>query len=176
MRNVFHFNIFQNNVDFIINIILQKIVRGCEVIFFYCRYEKCIYQCSLYILFEIIIFLFYIENCVAPFIQTELFLYTICLEDISKGIWIVRIGMYFLGFYKVSLNNYITISIAMKVEIRGTDFGNIPYKLKKIFYRFELLYVPLLTFQLLLLCRCLCTYILKQLMFVDLHTMFQIQS
>ena len=95
---------------------------------------------------------------------------------ISKGIWIVRIGMYFLGFYKVSLNNYITISIAMKVEIRGSDFGNIPYKLKKIFYRFELLYVPLLTFQLLLLCRCLCTYILKQLMFVDLHTMFQIQS
>ena len=82
--------------------------------FFYCRYEKRIYQCSLYILFEIIIFLFYIENCVAPFIQTELFLYTICLEDISKGIWIVRIGMYFLGFYKVSLNNYITISIAMK--------------------------------------------------------------
>ena len=59
-------------------------------------------------------FSFYIENCVAPFIQTELFLYTICLEDISKGIWIVRMGMYFLGFYKVSLNNYITISIAMK--------------------------------------------------------------
>ena len=114
MRSVFHFNIFQNNVDFIINNILQKILRGCEVMFFYCRYEKRIYQCSLYILFEIIIFLFYIENCVAPFIQTELFLYTICLEDISKGIWIVRIGMYFLGFYKVSLNNYITISIAMK--------------------------------------------------------------
>ena len=114
MCNVFHFNIFQNNVDFIINNILQKILRGCEVMFFYCRYEKRIYQCSLYILFEIIIFLFYIENCVAPFIQTELFLYTICLEDISKGIWIVRIGMYFLGFYKVSLNNYITISIPMK--------------------------------------------------------------
>ena len=88
-------------------------IRGCEVMFLLSA-EKCVYQYSLYILFEIIIFLFYIENCVAPFIQTELFLYTICLEDISKGIWIVRIEMYFLGFYKVSLNNYITISIAMK--------------------------------------------------------------
>ena len=96
-----------------LSIIFFQILKGCEVMFLL-SVQKRIYQCSLYILFEIIIFLFYIENCVAPFIQTELFLYTICLEDISKGIWIVRIGMYFLGFYKVSLNNYITISIATK--------------------------------------------------------------
>ena len=71
---------------------------------------------SLYSIWDYYFFLFlYWKKLCCPFLHsTQLFLYTICLEDISKGIWIVRIGMYFLGFYKVSLNNYITISIAMK--------------------------------------------------------------
>ena len=122
-------------------------------------------------------FSFYIENCVAPFIQTELFLYTICLEDISKGIWIVRIGMYFLGFYKVSLHYSITFIITTKCKNKKLGFCECSiHTQKKSFYRFELLDVPLLTFQLLLLCRCLWTYILKHLMFDDLHTMFQTKS
>ena len=144
---------------------------------FYCRYKN-VYINALSIFYlRLLFFSFYIENCVSPSFNWTFLLYNICLEDISKGIWIVRIGMYFLGFYKVSLNNYITIAIAMKSRNKRHRFWK--YSLqpqKKIFYRFELLYVPLLTFQLLLLCRCLCTYILKQLMFVDLHTMFQIQS
>jgi hypothetical protein len=105
---------------------------------FYCRQEKCIYQCSLYILFELIIFLFfYIENCVAPSFNWTFPLYNICLEDISKGIWIVKIGMYFLGFYIVSLHYSITFSLLLNARIRSWDFGE--YKLWKSFYRFELL-------------------------------------
>ena len=89
-----------------LSIIFFQIQKGCKVMFLL-SVQKRIYQCSLYILFEIIIFLFFTLKIVLPLLSTELFsLYNICLEDISKGIWIVKIGMYFFGFYKVSLHNF----------------------------------------------------------------------
>ena len=113
MRNVFHFNIFQNNVDFIINNILQKILRGCEDMFSIVGTKNVYINALSKFYLRLLFFSFTLKIVLPPSFKLN-FSFTICLEDISKGIWIVRIGMYFLGFYKVSLNNYITISIAMK--------------------------------------------------------------
>ena len=86
---------------------------------------------SLYSIWAYYFFFFYIENCVAPSFNWTFPLYNICLEDISKGIWIVKIGMYFLGFYIVSLYYSITFSLLLNARIRSWYFENIPYKLKK---------------------------------------------
>ena len=48
-----------------LSIIFFQIQKGCKVMFLL-SVQKRIYQCSLYILFEIIIFLFLHWNCVAP--------------------------------------------------------------------------------------------------------------
>ena len=105
LRNLFHFNILQNNVDFIINNILSN-SKGMWSYVSIVGTKTYISMLSLYSIWDYYFSLFYIENCVAPSFNWTFSLYNICLEDISEGIWIVKIGMYFLGFYKVSLQYF----------------------------------------------------------------------
>ena len=129
-----------------LSIIVFQILKGCEVMFLL-SVQKRIYQCSLYILFEIIIFSFLHWKLWCPLLSTELFsLYNICLEDISEGIWIVKIGMYFLGFLQ-SVSPLLFL-FQCNVQIMIGAFRKYSIQTQKIFYRFELFYVPLLTFQL----------------------------
>ena len=60
-----------------------------------------IYINALYIPFENIIFLFYFKNLPPPPYSTQLFLYSICLQDILKSICIVETGKYFFRFYNM---------------------------------------------------------------------------
>ena len=144
LPNLFHFSTSFKVTLISLSIIFFKNTKGMWSYVSIVGRKTYISMLSLYSIWDYYFSLFLHWKCVAPLHSTQLFLYTICLEDISKGIWIVKIGMYFFRFLQSVSITPLLFTLQWNTK-RRRDFRNIPYKLK-IFYRFELLDVPLLTF------------------------------